>query len=485
MAAIDPRPRLRVAFRTLGCRLNQYDTEVMRTALSATYPLVVVDWHDEADLYVLNSCTVTGKADQECRRLARQVKRRHPAGKVVVAGCYAQTQPAQLAVIPEIDAVIGNTLKEDTAAWLPDLLAATAGPLVRVEPFATDAELRTPLIDRFAERSRAFIKVQDGCNLRCSYCLIWQARGPARSRRVDEVLAQVGQLEAAGYRELVLTGINLGSYGQDLGDGDGLVRLLRTCADTFSTLRFRLGSIHPDEVTDQLFELIALRPQLRPHLHISLQSGSDSVLARMRRPYRGAAARGAVTRAAASLPNCAIGADLIVGFPGESAAEFAATQQMVEDLPFSYLHVFRFSPRPGTAAATLADPVHPESATARSALLRRLAQTKQDRFRQAQIGRWCEAVVESESAVSDIDPAAPELLGDWRCATTDNYVPVLVPAGWPAGTLVRVLPTEQYGDRLIARRIETLDDPKSNTSEVATKRRPNAASRLPRQDHGI
>ena len=482
MATIEPRPRLRVAFWTLGCRLNQYDTEVMRTALSAAYPVTVVDWHDEADLYVLNSCTVTGKADQECRRLARQVKRRHPAGKVVVAGCYAQTQPAQLTAIPEIDAVVGNTLKEDVATWLPDLLAATAGPVVRVEPFAPDTELHAPLIDRFAERSRAFVKVQDGCDLRCSYCLIWQARGPARSRSVAEVLAQVGRLAEAGYNELVLTGVNLGCYGRDFGDGDGLVALLQACADSFIDLRFRLGSIHPDEVTDELLELLALRPQLRPHLHISLQSGSDTTLARMRRPYRGAAARDAVTRAAAALPDCAIGADLIVGFPGETAVEFAATQRMVDDLPFSYLHVFRFSPRPGTAAAALADPVHPETASERSALLRSLAQTKQDSFRRAQIGRWREAVVESEAAVSAVDPAAPELLGDWRCATTDNYVPVLVPAGWPAGALVRVLPNERYGDRLLAREITSLTHRTRSTADVATRRLQRSASPPPRQD---
>ncbi len=473
MATIDPRPRLRVAFWTLGCRLNQYDTEVMRTTLSAAYPVTVVDWHDEADLYVLNSCTVTGKADQECRRLARQV---------VVAGCYAQTQPEQLTAIPEIDAVVGNTLKEDATTWLPDLLAATAGPVIRVEPFTPGTELHAPLIDRFAERSRAFVKVQDGCDLRCSYCLIWQARGPARSRPVAEVLAQVERLAEAGYNELVLTGINLGCYGRDFGDGDGLAALLQACAEAFTDSRFRLGSIHPDEVTDELLELLTLHPQLRPHLHISLQSGSDTVLARMRRPYRGAAARDAVTRVANALPDCAIGADLIVGFPGETDAEFTATQRMVEDLPFSYLHVFRFSPRPGTAAAALADPVHPETVTERSALLRNLAQTKQDSFRQAQIGRWCEAVVESEAAVSAVDPAAPELLGEWRCATTDNYVPVLVPAGWPAGALIRVLPNEQYGDRLLARDITSLNHRTRSIKDVATRRLQRAASPRPRQD---
>jgi threonylcarbamoyladenosine tRNA methylthiotransferase MtaB len=452
--------RLRIAFRTLGCRLNQFDTEVMRAALQAAYPVDVVAWNDEADLYVLNSCTVTGKADQECRRLARQVKRRHRTAKVVVAGCYAQTQPGSLTAVPEIDAVIGNAIKEDAEAWLPQLLAASDGPVVRVEPIDGQSALHAPLIDRFADRSRAFVKVQDGCDLRCSYCAIWRARGPARSRPAAEVLEQIGRLARAGYRELVLTGVNLGRYGRDLDNGaaaTGLAALAERCADRYPALRFRLGSLHPDEITDRLLELLAHRRQLRPHLHISLQSGSDSVLDRMRRPYDSSAARRAVERASAAVPGCAIGADLIVGFPDESDDEFAATERMVADLPFSYLHVFRYSPRPGTAAAEMTGTVHPETVTARGARLRRLGLTKEGAFRAGQIGRWCEAVVEGYAGGDGNGGTAARSGNDWRCATTARYVSALVPAGWQAGDLVSLLPVAERDGRLLAKEVVAVE----------------------------
>ena len=417
---------LRVAFWTLGCRLNQYDTEGIRTAMARHWPLEVVAWKDAADLYVLNSCTVTGKADQECRRLARQVKRRHPAGKVVVAGCYAQTQPDDLAAIPEIDGVVGNTAKENVLTWLPEVLGSDT-PLVQVEDFADHAVFDSPLIDEFGGRSRAFVKIQDGCNLRCTYCLIWKARGPGRSRSVDDVLAQMRILVDGGYPETILAGIHLGGYGRDLRPRVPLTALLKRCLVEFPELRIRLSSIHPNEVTPQLLDLFARHQRLRPHLHISLQSGSSSVLTRMKRPYRGQRVRDALRDVAAVAPHFGIGADLIVGFPGETEAEFEETRQMVAESPFSYLHVFRFSRRPGTAAATMAEQVHPETITNRGAVLRELAAAKQHAFAASLVGTVREAVVEAE--------------GDrpgWRLATTDNYATVLVPDTFAAGDLVRV-----------------------------------------------
>ena len=286
-------PRLRVAFRTLGCRLNQYDTEGIRAAMARSRPIEVVGWDEPADLYLLNSCTVTGRADQECRRLARQAKRRHPGGKVVVAGCYAQTQPEQLAAVAEIDAVIGNADKDDVAAWLPRVLAADPPA---VADFAEDAVFDSPLIDAVPGRSRAFVKIQDGCNLRCTYCLIWKARGPGRSRPPGDVLAQLGLLQEAGYREVILAGIHLGGYGRDLAPRGSLCGLLALILERLPGLRIRLSSIHPNEVTPELLELFARHERLRPHLHISLQSGSSTVLARMKRPYRGQRARLALRR---------------------------------------------------------------------------------------------------------------------------------------------------------------------------------------------
>lgn len=433
---------LRVAFWTLGCRLNQYDTEGMRSAMAGRYAIEVVPWHDPAHLYVLNSCTVTGKADQECRRLARQVKRRHPASKVVVAGCYAQTQPEALAQVAEIDGVVGNSTKEDVASWLPAVLGSEL-PLVKVEEFARNPTFDSALIDSFTGRSRAFVKIQDGCDLRCTYCLIWRARGPGRSRTVDDVLAQLRLLQKRGYRETILAGIHLGGYGRDLRPRVELRELLAICLEEIPELRLRLSSIHPNEVTPPLLQLFADQPRLRPHLHISLQSGSDGVLKRMKRPYRGQRAWDALRQVAAVAPHFGIGADVIVGFPGETDAEFEETRRMVEELPFSYLHVFRFSRRPGTAAATMPDQVHPETISRRSEVLRRLAESKQLAFRRGLLGTEREAVVEAESD-----------LPGWRQATTDNYETVMVPAASAAergeGALVRVRIDDLREGRLIA-----------------------------------
>jgi threonylcarbamoyladenosine tRNA methylthiotransferase MtaB len=438
VAAAHGAAPLRVAFWTLGCRLNQYDTEGIRTALARHLPIAVVDWQQPADLYVLNSCTVTSRADQECRRLARQAKRRHPAGKVVVAGCYAQTQPDDLAAIPEIDGVVGNTAKDDVASWLPAVMGADDG-MVQVAEFAAAETFDSPLIDSFSGRSRAFVKIQDGCNLRCTYCLIWRARGPGRSRSVDDVLAQLRVLVDAGYRETILAGIHLGGYGRDLTPRVPLTDLLARCLGEFPGLRIRLSSIHPNEVSPALLDLFARHQRLRPHLHISLQSASSGVLARMKRPYRGERAWEALRRVAAVSPDFGIGADIIVGFPGETDAEFEETRRLVEASPFSYLHVFRFSPRPGTAAATMAGQVHPETISRRSAVLRGLADAKEAAFARRLVGQTREAIVEA--------PGEGGADG-WRQATTDNYASVLVPDGLPEGAAATVTIREHRDGRL-------------------------------------
>ncbi len=437
---------LRVAFRTLGCRLNQYDTEGMKTVMTGLYDIEVVDWNTPAQLYVLNSCTVTAKADQECRRLARQVKRRHPTSKVVVVGCYAQTQPEALAAVPEIDGVVGNTAKDDAQMWLPEVLGSEV-PTLKVEEFAVDPVFDSPLIDEFSGRSRAFVKIQDGCNLRCTYCLIWRARGPGRSRSTEDVLAQLQLLVDKGYPETILAGIHLGGYGRDLQTKELLPDLLDRCLETFPELRIRLSSIHPNEVTPRLLDFFRDNQRMRPHLHISLQSGSSGVLKRMKRPYRSERAWEAMRQAAATVPHFGLGADIIVGFPGETEAEFEETRRMVEELPFSYLHVFRFSRRPGTAAADMPGQVHPETISRRSEILRKLADRKQAEFARAVVGTTREAVVEAEAAEKG-----------WRRTTTDNYLTVLVPDdGCHAGNLVSLNITEYRDGRLYGTVAEKLN----------------------------
>jgi len=432
MTVQDRTQPLRVAFQTLGCRLNQYDTEALKLALGAARPIAVVPWEDEADLYLVNSCTVTGKADRECRRLVRRVRRRRPEARVVVVGCYAQAQPAALAGLAALDGVVGNTARDEVRRWLPDVLARPAGsgrPFVLVEDYGRRPAFAAPLVGGFPGRSRATIKVQDGCDLRCSYCLVWQARGPGRSRPVAAVLDQIARLhEERGYNELVLAGVHLGSWGRDLAPTSrGLPDLLAAVARRFPALRVRLSSIHPQDVTAPLVAHLGEGAPLRPHLHLSLQSGSDRILALMRRPYRAAQVEAAIRAAIAVAPDCGLGADVIGGFPGETAADFAETARRLEDLPFGYLHVFRFSPRPGTPAAALA-PVAPEAVRERAEVLRDLGRRKRAAFGRALVGTVREAVVERGSA------AAPNR----RAATTDNYALVRVESELPAGTLVAI-----------------------------------------------
>ncbi len=437
---------VRIAFHTLGCRLNQYDTEAMKAALPAGWDCRIVAWDEPADVYVLNSCTVTLKADQKCRQLARQVKRRHPDSRVVVTGCYAQTQPDDLAAIGEIDAVLGIQERERIDRWLPEVLAKE-GPLVEVSEYSRRLEFTTRAIDDFDGRTRAFVKVQDGCDLKCSYCLIRVARGPGRSRRWPDVRDQLTLLQQRGFREVVLAGVHLGSYGIDLGEGRALPGLLSRAAGTFPDLRFRLSSLHPNDVTERLLEVFRQYSNVRPYLHLSMQSGSDRVLRAMRRPYAAAQVAEALERAAAVAPHFGLGADVIVGFPGETDEDFRATYDMIAASPLAYLHVFRYSPRPGTPAADL-PPVHTETVTERSRALRALSRRLRDRFERSLVGVALEAVVETEHP-------RPGLVQ----ATTGNYATVLVPDTWPTGALVRVVPDRREQGFLVADEVEAQAEP--------------------------
>ena len=417
---------VKVAFWTLGCRLNQYDTESLKTAMCGQYSVEIVPWNELAHVYVLNSCTVTHKADQECRRLARQAKRRNPGSKVVVAGCYAQTQPETLAEINEIDAVVGNANKDDVASWLPDVLG-NDHPLLAVDEFTEHPVFDSPVIDTFSGHSRAFVKIQDGCNLRCTYCLIWQARGPGRSRTEESIIEQLQTLVDNGYHETILAGIHLGGYGRDLSPKLPFVSLLKTILGKFPDLRIRLSSIHPNEVSEELLTLYRDNTNLRPHLHVSLQSGSSNVLKRMKRPYHSERAWEAMRKISETLPEFGIGADIIVGFPGETEEEFEETRRLIEEMPFSYLHVFRFSQRPGTPAADMPDQIPLAVSVKRSAILRELMETKKDSFERDLIGTEREVVIESAGSREG-----------FKSATTDNYATVLVPSSLQAGTLAMV-----------------------------------------------
>jgi threonylcarbamoyladenosine tRNA methylthiotransferase MtaB len=434
---------LKVAFHTLGCRLNQYDTEVMKTRLPRDLRCEVVDWDDAADVYILNSCTVTGKADQKCRQLARRAKRRSPDAKIVVTGCYAQTQPEALAEMEELDGVVGINEREDINEWLPRLLAAEHR-LMEVSQYSKRLAFRSHRITDFDGRTRAFVKIQDGCDLRCTYCLIWKARGPGRSRDLDDVVGQIEELRRNGFSEIVLTGVHMGSYGRDIRYRPGLIGLIDAVAERFPDLRFRLSSIHPNEVDAKFLELFERHANLRPYLHVSMQSGSDAVLQRMRRPYAAEDVARAVHAAADLAPHFGIGADVIVGFPGETDEEFEETRAMIASGPFSYLHVFRYSSRPGTKAADM-KPCHTETITERSAVLRELSREKRAAFEAGLVGRSLEATVETDRPVPG-----------WIHATTGNYATVLVPDAWEPGTPVLLTPEGVRDGTLYTERVEAL-----------------------------
>jgi len=409
-----PEP-VTVAFATLGCKLNQYDTTELQALLEAR-GLRTVAFEEPAQLYVINTCTVTARADGSARQAIRRAVARNPDALVVVTGCYAQTSPNEVAAIPGVDAVLGTGERH----VLPELLgtlAKRARPVVRVgDVFAPRGPAPVIPLRRFAPGyTRAFVKVQDGCQHRCAFCIVPFARGRSRSQPLAVILEQVEALVEAGYGEVVLTGVDLGHYGWDLGPRQSLAALVRRLLGVPGLGRLRLSSILPAYFTDELIETLRGEPRICRHLHVPLQSGADRILHAMRRPYNQRLYRHLVERLADAMPGLGLGTDLITGFPGETAAEFAATVDLVRELPFSYLHVFSYSDRRGTEAARLAIPRVPaDEVRRRTTRLRQLGAERQRAFRRAQVGREVEVLVLEHRAED-----AGRLVG-----LTDNYLEV-------------------------------------------------------------
>ena len=398
-----------VAFTTLGCRLNQADTQALQTLLEARgYRTVSLE--DRPDVVVVNTCTVTARAELSDKRAIRRAGRLG-GGRVVVTGCWAQTSPAEVAALGGVDLVVGNADK----ARLPDLLASltrAATPRVEVSDLAgARFETATP---RVGGRARAFLKVQDGCQHRCAFCVVPLARGASRSLPPAVVEAHARALVEAGHAEVVLTGVDLGHYGADLLPRTSLAALLARLV-TIDGLRWlRLSSMLPAYFTEEVLEVVTASPVIAPHLHVPLQSGSDRVLRAMRRPYTVAMYRGLVERLAAAIPRLGLGADVIVGFPGESEDDFAETRALVEALPFSYLHVFPYSARRGTEAAGRPGRVPAATAAERARRLRDAAALKNRGFRERMLGRVVDVRVLEEP-----DRATGDLVG-----LTGNYMEV-------------------------------------------------------------
>jgi len=429
--------KLRVAFATLGCKVNQYDTATMETVLREQCE--IVPFAPGADVYVVNSCTVTDRADAESRQLARRARRLNPAGRVILTGCFAQTSP-QRAALPEVDYVIGVGRLADILRAVHDQIPAAEGRQF-VANLRQAERVSTLGAEVFGGQTRAFLKVQEGCDLFCTFCIVPFARGRSRSVEPRRVLAELGRLAERGFREVVLTGIHLGGYGKDLTPALSLVDLLEMLAEQSPVPRLRLSSIDPPEVTPRLLTLMAAQPVFCPHLHVPVQAGADRVLRRMRRLYDSALVRDVAAEVRRILPDAALGTDVIAGFPGESDAEFDQTHGLLASTAFTYFHVFPYSRRSGTTAAKAADPVAPAAIRARADALRRLGARKRREFAARFIGCELDVLVE----------ASPDRASGRATGYSRNYVRVVLDgAPPPANTEVRARATRCAEDRLLA-----------------------------------
>jgi len=385
-----------LAVHTLGCKINQFDSAaIAEAATGAGYR--VVGAADRADVLVVNTCTVTHTADGQGRQLARRLRRKNPGATIVVTGCYAQVSPEEVARVDGVDVVLGTLEKDALTEVLADREARgdADGPVVRVGSMAERRTLALPDVDGFGDRTRAFLKVQDGCNARCAFCIIPAARGRSRSAPVEEVLDRVQAYERAGYPEIVLAGVHLGAYGRDLRPRSTLAGLLRALLAETEIPRIRVSSVEPTHATDELLDFLAAEPRICPHVHLPLQSGSDAVLRRMRRGYTTGRYLERVARVLDRQPHAALGLDVIAGFPGETDAEFAETLAFLEALPAAYFHVFPYSPREGTPAHAARDVwVHPAVVKERAAALRAVGEENRAAFHAAQVGRALRVVVE-------------------------------------------------------------------------------------------
>src|SRR5215469_8884583 len=382
--------------QNFGCRATQADGAALETLLAAK-GLEAAAERSAADLVVLNTCTVTSSADEDVRQTVRRVHRENPQARILVTGCYAQRAPEELAELPGVEWVVGNSHKTQIAELVTS--APYHGNIHVGDIFAAHDFLSAPVEDAAGDRTRPNLKIQDGCNNRCSFCIIPSVRGRSRSAPTEQVVEQVRTL-AARYREIVLSGINLGRWGREAGSTMRLADLMRLLLAETDVERLRLSSIEPMDFSDDLLGLMAASSRIAKHVHAPLQSGCDRTLRRMHRKYRPRHYADRISKARALMPGAAIGADVMVGFPGETDAEFEESRQFIAGLPFTYLHVFTYSERPGTPAAAASGQVPMPVRKERNRVLRELAAANNRAFRNSMIGSRLSAVTLHEPAAA-------------------------------------------------------------------------------------
>lgn len=423
----------RIAITTLGCKVNQYESAAFICGFLKK-GMTIVPFSHHADIYVVNSCAITTKAAAQSRQLIRRALRNNKKARLVVTGCYAQIDSQNILDITDQPiCLVGNDFKHCLVEIaLTDKhcdLEMCMGDISRQKEFH-------PLtVQHFTGRTRSYLKVQDGCNQFCSYCIVPFARGRSRSLPLSSVLKQAALLTEQGYKEMVITGIHLGDYGNDLATTTKLPDLLTCLLQQDPLMRYRLSSLAPTEISEQLLQLMAKEPTIMPYLHISLQSGDDQILDKMRRRYRAAVFDKIVKKSISIIPNMAIGVDVLVGFPGEDEQAFANTFNLLKSLPVTSLHVFPYSRRPGTAAASMKNQVSTKIKITRAALLRDLDQQKRTAFYNKHLGKVYQVLAETSK----------NKLHKMR-GFTENYIPVYFDA------------PEKFSNQLLSVKLEKLDN---------------------------
>lgn len=415
-----------VGIHTLGCKLNYAESAGVAAAFTRNGFALAGDG-ERADVWIINTCSVTGSADRECRQVIRRIRRRAPDAFIVVTGCYAQLHPELAASLDGVDAVVGSREKGRLFELITDFRRRDV-PLVLVSP-GDDTHFWGADSSGFGGRTRAFLKIQDGCDYNCSYCVIPQARGRSRSESPGAVEDRARAVVVRGYKEIVLTGVNVGDYGRT--SGWSFHDLLCRLEEIEGLRRLRISSIEPNLLTDEILQLASRSSRIAPHFHIPLQSGSNSVLGRMRRRYRKEFYRDRVDAVLSHLPQAGIGVDVIVGFPGETVDEFEETHRFLSELPASYFHVFRYSERENTPAAAMGRVVPAEERARRSAMLRMLGAEKKKQFALKFVGSALPVLLESDyskdgAAMFGLAPNYLRVRVDADAALENEIVPVFI-----------------------------------------------------------
>lgn len=437
---------LKVAFHTLGCKVNQHDSAIM-AALFQDAGYTIVDFNDKADVYVVNTCTVTHLSDRKSRQMIRRAAGENPDATVVVCGCYAQSAKNELEALDEVDLIIGTNERHRVVEAVEEFRANH----VKTAYMPDDDELfvyEDLPHERVSGMTRAYVKVQEGCDQFCAYCIIPYARGPLRSRSEEDTIAEINMLVDKGYKEVILTGIHLGAYGRGVKDQTcDLTGLCRRILDETKIERLRLGSLEGIEVTDELIDMIATNPRMAQHLHLPLQSGCDRTLEAMRRPYDSEAFRDMMRSIRQRVPDIAITTDLMVGFPDETEEDFKESLVFCNDIAFANMHIFKYSMRGGTPAAAMTGQIDPQIKERRAKQMADVAQKNKHEYEQRFVGKTLRILVEEQNKE-----------GLWT-GHSSNYLFVAFPGeGIQSGDFVDVKLTEAGKNHLLGEIISNSEE---------------------------